>query len=208
MTIDVVDTNSIPPVDRDADALSIVNAGILVDDNLVKLFVGKTTKPEGSPALPRTMSRQNPLEDTSAMDLVEKLTSISKLTRALLGFKLAEIGLHNGQDELLMLLQDRVPIIISALARELSVRPPTVSKMIDRLEASGFVERRDVDEDRRRTSILITATGLEMRDRVRSIREDVGTMLTATLDAAETDRMMHGLDTVEAALAVQFVKLR
>jgi long-chain acyl-CoA synthetase len=47
----------------------------------------------------------------------------------------------------------------SALAERLAVRPPSVTAVIDGLEARGLVERRHSENDRRRVSLEITQAG-------------------------------------------------
>jgi DNA-binding MarR family transcriptional regulator len=48
------------------------------------------------------------------------------------------------------------------LARALSVTPPNISTMVDRLEAKGLVAREASEEDRRAHVLHVTAKGAEM----------------------------------------------
>ena len=79
--------------------------------------------------------------EPSEARLVCALLSVSKSTRALTRIKLAERDFHNGQDELLLALDEEAAIPVSKLADELKVRPSTVSKMLERLVRKGLVER-------------------------------------------------------------------
>lgn len=105
-------------------------------------------------------------------DIVPLLIGISKSMRALHGIKLAKLGFHNGQDELL-LAADARGITISAIADQLSIRPSTVSKMMDRLVARGMVERIGDVRDARRTLVRITPAGLKARSQLLEARREL-----------------------------------
>ena len=57
------------------------------------------------------------------------------------------IGLHAGQDALLKALSETDGQTMGDLAAALGVRPPTVTKMVNRLAAEGYVERHASDTD-------------------------------------------------------------
>jgi DNA-binding MarR family transcriptional regulator len=80
-------------------------------------------------------------ESATKFRILPRLFSINKATRSLLAYKLAEIDIYAGQDELLLALNPEAPLRVSLLADSLEIRTPTVSKMLHRLVASGLVER-------------------------------------------------------------------
>ncbi len=57
-----------------------------------------------------------------------------------------------------------------ALATSLGVRPPTITKTINRLQAQGFLERRASDTDSRQANIFLTDAG---RETIRSIEKSI-----------------------------------
>lgn len=75
---------------------------------------------------------------------------------------LAAVGLHPGQEFLLCELWGRDPRTPGQLADALGVEPPTVSKMVRRLEASGLVQREPDPTDGRRTRVHLTDRGREL----------------------------------------------
>jgi DNA-binding MarR family transcriptional regulator len=111
------------------------------------------------------------------------LIAISKSTRALRGMKLAELGLHNGQDELLM-AADLKGCTVSVIADRLAIRPSTVSKMLDRLVERGLMERRADRQDGRRTILRITDAGVLARVQVIKARQELEDDLAKSLGAA------------------------
>jgi DNA-binding MarR family transcriptional regulator len=69
---------------------------------------------------------------------------------------LARVGLYPGQDALLKLLHERGRMTMGEAASALSIQPPTVTKMVNRLSAAGLVRTEVVDNDRRKISIAMT----------------------------------------------------
>lgn len=109
------------------------------------------------------------------------LLSIAKVTRAIYGIKLAAIGFHNGQDELLLAI-DPAGLPVSVMAEQLMVRPSTVSKMMDRLVDKGLVERTGDARDARRTIIHLTAAGKDAQNSLVETRKAVDAELVKALN--------------------------
>jgi MarR family transcriptional regulator, organic hydroperoxide resistance regulator len=53
---------------------------------------------------------------------------------------------------------------LKALSDELSVNASTMTGIIDRMEAKGFIERRADPQDRRAQSVFLTQRGFEVED--------------------------------------------
>lgn len=140
--------------------------------------------------------------------VVPYLLSISKSSRALLGIKLAEIGFYNGQDETMLALEPDRPVTVSALADKLSVRPSTVSKMLDRLVLKKLVERTADKRDLRRTVVRITPEGMEAQTQIQKVREQVERELTADIGPADLDALLGQLRSLDAQLTKRLLRLR
>lgn len=76
---------------------------------------------------------------------------------------LAELGLHTGQEILLMHLWEHDGLIQSELASLMQVEAPTLTKMIHRMEKAGFLERRKDEEDARICRIYLTQAGRSLQ---------------------------------------------
>lgn len=83
--------------------------------------------------------------------------------------QIMHLGLRVGQDALLMSLDARTALPVMDIASVLAVRGSTVSKMLDKLEASGLVIRSADSADGRRTLVQLTTAGVEMRSRIREV---------------------------------------
>ncbi len=72
---------------------------------------------------------------------------------------LGRVGLYPGQDSLLKLLHDRGQMTMGEAATALSIQPPTVTKMVNRLSVAGLVRTEVVDQDRRKINVTMTDAG-------------------------------------------------
>ncbi|GAA3521424.1 MarR family winged helix-turn-helix transcriptional regulator [Actinocatenispora rupis] len=92
---------------------------------------------------------------------------------------------------------------ISALATELRMGTPSVSRVCDRLEASGWAVRQPGQEDRRQIRIRLTPRGrrllADLRRRRRKSVEDV----LAAMPPAQQRALQRGLAAFAAASGVR-----
>ncbi len=84
------------------------------------------------------------------------LIQICKAHRSTAEQNLNCIGLHAGQEMFMMQLWEEDGQTQSQLAERLGVQPPTVNKMLSRMEASGLVTRRMDAEDNRVSRVYLT----------------------------------------------------
>ena len=77
------------------------------------------------------------------------LHALARAHRARLSALLAPHGLHAGQDLLLLAVWETPGLRQGALADRLDVEPPTITRMLQRLERGGMIERRTDPHDRR-----------------------------------------------------------
>jgi len=75
---------------------------------------------------------------------------------------------NQGRGRMLSVLNDCGAMSQTQLAARLDIRPQSLSELLAKSEAEGFVERRQSDEDKRQTIVSITETG---RNRVALFRE-------------------------------------
>lgn len=87
------------------------------------------------------------------------LAKVCRAHRANVGELLAELGLHVGQEMVLLELWEKDGLRGGELAERLGVEPPTVTKMLRRLEGCGLVERRRNPSDARSFRVYLTGKG-------------------------------------------------
>lgn len=97
------------------------------------------------------------------------LSRICRLHRARAHTLLEELGLYRGQPQMLRALWEQEGQTHTELGRHLHVRPSTVTKMLKRMEKTGFVERRHDAEDHRVSRVYLTEAGRSIQDGVQRV---------------------------------------
>jgi DNA-binding MarR family transcriptional regulator len=82
---------------------------------------------------------------------------------------LAPLGLHPGQEALLLELARTGPMIQAQLSEALSVEPPSVTLMTRKLEASGHIRREPAPGDKRASIVALTDSGKALADQVKHL---------------------------------------
>ncbi len=101
------------------------------------------------------------------------LAKVCRAHRANVGGVLAEVGLHVGQEMVLLELWEEDGLRGGELAERLGVEPPTVTRMLRRMEGCGFVERRPDPTDARSFRVYLTERGRSLEAPVARCWEEV-----------------------------------
>lgn len=101
---------------------------------------------------------------------VSRLHSAARLARTALASRLLDHGFYAGQDQIMLALHQNDGQTPGQLAGKLGVRPPTVTKTINRLQSQGFLDKRASEADARQAHVFLTDSG---RDAIRSIEKSV-----------------------------------
>lgn len=133
--------------------------------------------------------------------VIGRLQAAARLSRTALAERLLEQGLYAGQDRIILALNQENGQTPGQLAERLGVRPPTVTKTINRLAAQGFVEKRASDQDARRAHVFLTESGEQaIRAIEKSVRKTEKQALK-DLDKKDQKALTKLLERVEANLA-------
>jgi DNA-binding MarR family transcriptional regulator len=118
-------------------------------------------------------------------DLTDGLFQLSFLLRARLARIAGEHDLSLVQVRLLGILRDREPGMLE-LARYLDLEKSSLSGLVDRAETRGLLERIPSKDDRRATTIRVTARGRKLSRAIEAaVREEVALLLAPL---PQTDR--------------------
>jgi len=133
--------------------------------------------------------------------LGQLLQRAARLHRAKMAEALQDLGLFPGQEQVLTLLDKEDGRTVGDLADALEVKPPTVSKTLQRLAAQGLVERREHDGDARKSRVVLSAEG-QRRARLLQARLDgVEGDLVGKLDGKDQKRLRKMLKRMAKSLA-------
>jgi MarR family transcriptional regulator, organic hydroperoxide resistance regulator len=141
-----------------------------------------------------------PIRETTSFALAK----VCRAHRGNVGASLAEVGLHVGQEMVLVELWDEDGLRGGDLAARLGVEPPTVTKMLGRLERCGLVERRQDQEDARSFRVYLTDEGRSLEERVAVCWERVEERLLAGMSVGERRSLDQLLARVRANMDPSF----
>lgn len=113
------------------------------------------------------------------------LAQICKAHRGCAADALDAVGLHVGQEMFLLQLWEQDGLTQSQLAEHMCVQPPTVNKMLSRMESIGLVSRREDAEDSRISRVYLTDRSRELKASVEQAWEQVDEQTVANLSSNE-----------------------
>jgi DNA-binding MarR family transcriptional regulator len=122
-----------------------------------------------------------------ALNQAIRLLSLRHRSRA--AQLLAPLGLHPGQEALLLELRRTGPRIQAQLSEALGCEPPSVTLMARKLEASGHITRTPEPGDKRATTVALTGSGEALADRVTELWVDLAEETVRGLPAELLDRL-------------------
>lgn len=110
----------------------------------------------------------------------------------------SEFGITHGQYNVLRILRGAHPggYPRCEIACRMLEKAPDVTRLVDRLQQQGFVERRESEEDRRLSVTRITKKGLDLLDRMAPRIEEVHNYFADRVslrDRHELSRICEGL---------------
>lgn len=126
------------------------------------------------------MSNENPLDTTTYL-----MVRIAKAQRGLVSSALAKMNLHIGQERLLMELWQQDGLTQTELCERLCIEPPTLTKMLSRLEKTELLEKRKDTEDARISRIFLTQKGYSLQEPITQLWLDLETTILAELSLEE-----------------------
>lgn len=92
---------------------------------------------------------------------LSRLQATARLSRTALAARLLAHGFYAGQDQIMLALGTEDGQTPGQLATRLGVKPPTVTKTINRLQVQGFLDKRASDADARQAHVWLTDSGRE-----------------------------------------------
>ncbi|MEV8098593.1 MarR family winged helix-turn-helix transcriptional regulator [Kitasatospora sp. NPDC085879] len=125
---------------------------------------------------------------------------LARLHRMFAGQLLRRIGLHPGQELVMMHLWELGPQRQADLVRLLDSDAATMTRTVRRLEQAGFVRRRPSPTDKRASLIEPTAASQALRHEVERIWTQLEEISTAGLSDDERTAALHTLEHLEQNL--------
>lgn len=130
----------------------------------------------------------------AAMRIVET----SRLLRSLVEQRLKPHGMTRAQFATLARLDRQDGLSQNEVAEALEVAPIAMVRIVDQLQAEGFVERRTDPADRRCNLLFITAAGRQRIAALESFKSRIGEELFDGIGEGDIRQMLSTLDRLHA----------
>ncbi|GGV51638.1 MarR family transcriptional regulator [Streptomyces longisporoflavus] len=153
-------------------------------------------KAQAEPACPLpTAKRRGPVSHT--------VSRVARLHRIAAGKVLKKAGLYPGQEFVMMYLWDAGAARQSDIIKAVGLDPSTVTKMLQRLEQAGHVQRRPDPDDRRGVLVEATETSCGLLADVEEAWGELEDQTLAGLDERDRAELARLLGRVEANLRAE-----
>lgn len=110
---------------------------------------------------------------------------------------LDKIGITYPQYLVFLVLWETDNISVNEITDKLILNTNTITPLLKRMEALGFISRKRSDSDERRVIVRLTEKGKKLKKKAASIPEKLATALkTGTLTSADLAEMRNKLNTL------------
>lgn len=130
------------------------------------------------------------------------ISDVARLMRTVFDRRVRDLGLTRAQWLVLTRLHRRPGASQSELAEMMEVEKPSAGRLIDRLEAKGWVMRKSDKGDRRINRIYLTREAERVHKRIWRIAEATVNDALADLSAKETTQLARLLGRVKARVVM------
>jgi len=159
-------------------------------------MASETTPPEGAaPGCVDSLGRT-----LGVGELSSAIVRVGRLHRMMAGMMLRRIGLHPGQELVMMRLWDAGPQRQSDLAKLLGTDAATMTRTVQRLEHGGFVRRIPSTTDKRVTIVEPTTASKALRSEVERVWAELERVTASDLDDVERAQVLERLGRMESSL--------
>lgn len=140
-------------------------------------------------------SKSDPSQSVAAL-----IGDLSRLMRRSFNRYVRATGLTYPQWRAIIWLNKEQGINQAALAERMDIQPISLARLIDRMEAAGWVERRPDPHDRRAVQLFLTDKVQPILEEIREARGDFEEDVLAGITAAEQDQLRQLLGKIRMNL--------
>ena len=139
----------------------------------------------------------------SEVDYLIQLYDVARLMRVRADQRARLDGMTRAQWVILTWLERQPGLSQNDLASLVEVEPITVARLIDRLEARGFVERRPDPKDRRVRRLHLKDAAQPILEKIHTYKRELNAAMTEGIDPEALEHLAKSLVRMKANLAHQ-----
>jgi MarR family transcriptional regulator, transcriptional regulator for hemolysin len=128
------------------------------------------------------------------------LSDSARALRTVVDQRAREFGMTRAQWSVLARIQRNEGLSQSDLAAEIDIAPITLARLIDRLAATGLVERRPDPADRRINRLYLTPAAVPVLERLATTGDEVMRQALSGFDTATVATLSSHLMTIRSNL--------
>jgi Transcriptional regulators len=123
-------------------------------------------------------------------------TKVYQAERKLWGHRLAEIEVTQGQPKMLNYIFENDGCIQKDIAEGTGIEPPSATSILFVMERDGLVSRKQCANDKRRSRVYITEKGIEKREKILAISEELTDKVLREFTEEEKTQFFEMLERV------------
>lgn len=128
------------------------------------------------------------------------LHDVSRLLRTEYNRRVRDLGLTRSQWRVLAHLHRKEGVTQTELADILEIEPATLARHLDRLEGSGWLERRPCAKDRRANRVFLTDKPRSSLDQMLAVSASLQDEIMDGLDPTDRSRLLDNLQAIKLNL--------
>ncbi|MDE1933173.1 MarR family winged helix-turn-helix transcriptional regulator [Bradyrhizobium sp.] len=125
------------------------------------------------------------------------LGELQRLVRAYADRQAARYGITRAQWAVLAKVERFEGMKQTELAEQMEMQPITLTRLIDRLCDSGWIERRSDDTDRRVNRLYLRKAGRVLLGKMNSLKTEITATALEGISPADAQRLLTQLETVK-----------
>lgn len=130
--------------------------------------------------------------------LMFALADLQRAVRAYADQKASRHGITRAQWAVLVKIQREEGLQQAKVAKQLAIQPITLTRLVDKLCANGFVERRADANDRRANRLYLLPAARPLLIKLKSLRDEINQTALSHMKPAEADRFVAQLETIKS----------
>ena len=131
------------------------------------------------------------------MNFLFALGEVQRLVRAYADKAAARYGITRAQWAVLARVERAEGMKQTELAEQMEMQPITLTRLIDKLCANGWVERRGDETDRRVNRLYLRKTGRQLLGKLSGLRSELTATALDGISPADAHRMLAQLEMIK-----------
>jgi MarR family transcriptional regulator for hemolysin len=131
------------------------------------------------------------------MNLLFTLGEVQRLVRAYADREAARFGITRAQWAVLVKVERAEGMKQTELAEQMEMQPITLTRLIDKLCDSDWIERRGDDNDRRVNRLYLRKAGRQLLGKLAGLRSELTATAIDGINPADAQRLLTQLETIK-----------